>query len=84
METGLIKSRPDYHQTTRAIVQHEQRSRSDSRIKKTTHLSRGSGFREARLAHMALAPPCDGAKKRLMGLATRDMTMMMRMVMMRV
>ena len=33
---------------------HEQRSRSDSRIKKTSQLPRGSGPREARLAYMAL------------------------------
>ena len=34
---------------------HEQRSRSDSRIKKTSQLPRGSGPREARLAYMALS-----------------------------
>ena len=43
MERGPIKSRPDY------------RSRSDSRIKKTSQLPRGSGPREARLASMALS-----------------------------
>ena len=34
---------------------HEQRSRSDSRIKKTSELPRGFGPREARLAYMALS-----------------------------
>ena len=34
---------------------HEQRSRSDSRIKKTSQLPRGSGPREARLAYVALS-----------------------------
>ena len=34
---------------------HDQRSKSDSRIKKTSQLPRGSGPREARLAHMALS-----------------------------
>ena len=33
----------------------EQKSRSDSRIKKTSQLPRGSGPREARLAYMALS-----------------------------
>ena len=34
---------------------HERRNRSDSRIKKTSQLPRGSGPREARLAYMALS-----------------------------
>ena len=34
---------------------HEQRSRSDSRIKKTSQLPRGCGPREARLVYMALS-----------------------------
>ena len=34
---------------------HEQRSRSDSRIKKTSQVPRGSGPREARLAFLALS-----------------------------
>ena len=34
---------------------HEQTSRSDSRIKKTSQIPRGSGPREARLAYMALS-----------------------------
>ena len=34
---------------------HEQRSRSESRIKKTSQLPRGSGPREARVAYMALS-----------------------------
>ena len=55
MERGPMKSRPDYNQTTRAIASMKKRSRSDSRIKKTTHLPRGSGPREARLAYMALS-----------------------------
>ena len=50
MERGPIKSRPDYHQTARTITMHEQTSRSDSIIKKTTQLPRGSGHREAPLA----------------------------------
>ena len=35
--------------------QHEERSRSDSRVEKTSQLPRRSGPREARLAHMALS-----------------------------
>ena len=45
---------PRLSSNNRGYCQHEQRSRSDSRIKKTTQLPRGSGLREARLAYMAL------------------------------
>ena len=54
MEKGPVKGRPDYHETARAIVSMNKRSRSDSRIKQTTQLPRGSGSREARLAYLAL------------------------------
>ena len=49
MKKGPIKRRPGLS------CQHKQRRRSDSRIKKMTQLSRGSGLREARLAYMAFA-----------------------------
>ena len=55
MERGPIKSRPDYHQTTRAIVSMNKEAGPDSRIKKTSQLPRGSGPREARLAFLALS-----------------------------
>ena len=47
MEKGLMKSRPDYHETTRAIVSMNKRSRSDNKIKEKKQLSRGSAPREA-------------------------------------
>ena len=53
VEKGLFLSRPDYHQTTRAIVSMNTAGQIQ-KIKKTTQLSRGSGLREARLARMAL------------------------------
>ena len=54
MEKGPFKKSSRLSSNNTGCCQHEQRSRSDSRIKKTTQLSRGSGLREAPLAYMAL------------------------------
>ena len=49
------KKAPRFPSNNKGCCQREQRSRSDSSIKKTTQLPRGSGPREARLAEMALS-----------------------------
>ena len=51
-----VKSRPDYHQTTRAILSmHKEASQIQKSKKKMWHLPQGSGPREARLACMAFS-----------------------------
>ena len=49
------KKAPRLPSNNTSCCQHEQRCGSDSRIKRTTQLPRGSGPREARLAYMALS-----------------------------
>ena len=55
MERGPKKKRPDYHQTTRAIVSMNKEAGQIQESKKKTQLPRGSGPREARLAYKALS-----------------------------
>ena len=56
MERGPIKSRPDYHQTTRAVVSMNKAAGQTQKSKKTSQSPRGSGPREARLGFfMALS-----------------------------
>ena len=52
MEKGPMKSRPDYHKTTRAIV--SMNKEAGHKVIETKQLPRGSGPSEARLAEMAL------------------------------
>ena len=52
---GPIKKSSRLPSNYTSYRKHEQRSKSDSRIKKTSQLPRGSGPREARLAKMALS-----------------------------
>ena len=54
MERGPLKKTSRLPSNYTRYRQHEQRSRSDSRIEKMTSLSRRSGPREVRLACMAL------------------------------
>ena len=52
---GPMGSRPDYHQTTRAIVSMNKEAGQIQESKKTSQLPRGFGPRKARLVHMALS-----------------------------
>ena len=54
MEKGPLKSRPDYHETTRAIVSMNKEACQTPKINKKKQISRGSGPSEARLAFLAL------------------------------
>ena len=54
MEKGRLKRRPDYHQTTQAIVSTNKEA-VQAQESNRRQISRRSGPREARLAQMALS-----------------------------